>query len=72
MTKYRIVEITRPKVYRNDHVWIVQKRVFGFLWWYNPFEDGGFSAGEFRQLEEARMAFEALGKKTKRVVIYEK
>ena len=34
MAKYRIVEITRdPNTPKESKKYIIQKRVFGFLWW---------------------------------------
>ena len=32
MTKYRIIEIER---FKADKIYTSQKRLFGFLWWYN-------------------------------------
>lgn len=53
MAKWRILEITKHPYFSNNHYFLVQKRFLGFLWWYDPFEDGLYSDGEFKTLEEA-------------------
>ena len=54
MAKYRIVEITRyqntPKEIKK---YIIQTRLFGFLWWYDPFYDDMYSDGYFGSFEKA-------------------
>ena len=61
MAKYRISEIFVAR-YNKDATdviyipkFIVEKRVFGFLWWYNLFDDE-YSSGEFETLEKAEAA----------------
>lgn len=50
MAKYRIVEVTYPS---GNKQYQVQKRFLGFLWWYDPFEDGLYSDGYCDTYEEA-------------------
>ena len=73
--KYRIVEIIWSKTYKNNHKFIIQKRLFDFLWWYNPYFDD-WNSGEFNSLKEAQDQLNILidrdTVKTQRKVIYEK
>ena len=51
MAKYRISEVTyQPEGYKR---YLVQKRFLGFLWWYDPYDDGLYSDGYFKTYEEA-------------------
>ena len=54
MKKWRITEITH---YRGTEIerkeYLVEKRFLGFLWWYDPFEDGMYSDGYFSSFDEA-------------------
>ena len=41
MTKWRITEITHyPGTKKESKSYLVEKRFLGFLWWYDPFDDG--------------------------------
>ena len=45
MTKYRIVEITRyQNTAKESKKYIIQTRLFGFLWWYNYYVDNYFNS----------------------------
>ena len=48
MTKYRIVEVN----HYNHTDYIFQKRLFGFLFWINPFSNA-WDGGEFGSFDEA-------------------
>ena len=48
MVKYRIIE----KTYYNCTKYIIQKRLFGFLFWINPFNDE-WDSGEYSYFEDA-------------------
>ena len=43
MTKWRITKITRWEgTVKETTTYLVEKRFLGFLWWYDPFEDGRY------------------------------
>jgi hypothetical protein len=48
MSKYRIVEVK----YYDHSRFEVHKRLFGFLWWINPYS-GEYSIGSFSTFDEA-------------------
>lgn len=51
MAKYRITEVTfQPEGYKK---YLVQKRFLGFLWWYDPYDDGLYSDGYFDTYDKA-------------------
>lgn len=55
MKKWRIVKVekkTKSGKILNTH-YQVEKRVLGFLWWYDPFDDGLYSDGCCDTLDEA-------------------
>lgn len=54
MDKYRIKEI---ECYGGDKVYEVQKRLFGFLWWYNFLNGDTWESGIF---SSQKMAEEAI------------
>ena len=70
MAKYRIIERSHP-FQRYNWPYIVQKRFLGFLWWYDPFDDGVFEKGHFKTLGEAQQAIAELQQKERRIVIWE-
>ena len=49
MTKWRITEITHyPGTKKKESKeYLVEKRFLGFLWWYDPFDDGMYDNGYF-------------------------
>lgn len=49
--KYRIVEITYYP--SGEKKYLIQKRFLGFLWWYDPYEDGMYSDGYFSTYDKA-------------------
>lgn len=54
MAKWRIREVTHYPGTKNERKkYFVEKRFLGFLWWYDPFEDGLYSDGECDTYEEA-------------------
>lgn len=55
MNRYRIKEI---KCFSGRKVYEVQKRLLGFLWWYNFIDDACWETGIFDTLEEAENAIE--------------
>ena len=51
MAKYRITEYTYwPSCSKR---YLIEKQFLGFLWWYDPYEDGLYSDGECATFEEA-------------------
>lgn len=45
MTKWRITEITHyPGTKKESKEYLVEKRFLGFLWWYDPFDDGMYTS----------------------------
>lgn len=70
MAKYRIIKRTNP--YQGyTFPYLVQKRFLGFLWWYDPIDDGMYSDGQFKTLGEAQQAIAELQQKERRIVIWE-
>lgn len=54
MKKWRITEITHYQgTEKESKEYLVEKRFLGFLWWYDPFEDGMYSDGYFASFDEA-------------------
>ena len=69
MDKYRITKTT----YRNGkESFLVERRFLGFLFWYDPFEDGMYGDGTFYTLEDAMDAIEGLRYKPKSEVVWQK
>ena len=73
MRKYRIVkEITYNKDGKElSTKYIAQKKLFGFLCWYDPFDDGFWSDGECNTYEEAKALLDVLLNKKVREIVYE-
>ncbi len=73
MAKYRIVKETMYNKDGNElsTKYVVQKRLFGFLFWHDPFEDGFWSDGECETYEEAIALLEVLLNKKVREVVDE-
>lgn len=57
MSRYRILKVTRHPYWRNNVEYIVQKRVWGFLWWW-PVDDE-YPYGYYDKLEEAEQRLKA-------------
>ena len=74
MAKYRIIERTYyPGTEKEYKSYLVEKRFLGFLWWYDPFEDGMYCDGWFDSYDEAlRMANELIKPSTSEKVVWEK
>ena len=54
MTKWRITEITHyPGTKKESKEYLVETRFLGFLWWYDPFDDGMYDNGYFGSFEKA-------------------
>ena len=54
MANWRIKEVTYyPGTKYERKSYFIQKRLFGFLWWFDPYEDGLYSDGECSTYEEA-------------------
>ena len=54
MTKWRITEITHyPGTKKESKNYLVEKRFLGFLWWYDPFDDGMYDDGYFGSFDAA-------------------
>ena len=54
MAKWRITEITHyPGTKKESKEYLVEKRFLGFLWWYDPFDDGMYDNGYFGSFEKA-------------------
>ncbi len=54
MANWRIKEVTYyPGTEDERKKYFIQKRLFGFLWWCDPYEDGLYSDGECDTYEEA-------------------
>ena len=68
MTKYRIVEIIRyqntPKEIKK---YIIQTRLFGFLWWYDYYYDEYFNS-----LDDAIAQVNIISKRDIKRVVWEK
>ena len=74
MTKWRITKITRrPGTVKETTTYLVEKRFLGFLWWYDPFDDGMYTDGYFDTLAEAiEMVIDILGYKETREIVWKK
>ena len=70
MAKYRIIKRTHP-FQSYTRPFCIQKRFLGFLWWYDPLDDGVYENGQFKTLGEAQQAIAKLRQKEKRMVIWE-
>lgn len=54
MKKWRITEITNYIGTKKEiKTYLVEKRFLGFLWWYDPFDDGMYSDGYYGSFEKA-------------------
>ena len=63
MAKYRIIEETfHPGTEKEYKKYLVQKRFLGFLWWFDPYDDGWYCDGYFDSYEEAFNLFEKIEK----------
>jgi len=68
MAKYRISEITvQPS---GEKMYLIEKRFLGFLWWYDPFDDGMYTDGYCNTYEKAleRVNYHLNYKRNKKVV----
>ena len=74
MTKWRITKITRWEgTVKETTTYLVEKRFLGFLWWYDPFEDGMYTDGYFDTLDEAiERVIDILGYKETREIVWKK
>ena len=74
MTKWRITKITRqPGTVKETTTYLVEKRFLGFLWWYDPFDDGMYTDGYFDTLAEAiERVIDILGYKETREIVWKK
>ena len=68
MTKYRIVEITRyQNTQKESKKYIIQTRLFGFLWWYDYYMDEYLNA-----IDDARAQVNLISKHDVKSVVWEK
>ena len=68
MTKYRIVEITRyQNTPKESKKYIIQTRLFGFLWWYDYYMDDYFDS-----LDDAIAQVNLILKRDIKRVVWEK
>lgn len=74
MIKWRITKITRhPGTAKETTTYHVEKRFLGFLWWYDPFDDGMYTDGYFDTLAEAiERVIDILGYKETREIVWKK
>lgn len=74
MTKWRITKITcRPGTVKETTTYLVEKRFLGFLWWYDPFDDGMYTDGYFNTLAEAAESVnDILGYEEIREIVWKK
>ena len=72
MTKWRITKITRREdTVKETTTYLVEKRFLGFLWWYDPFDDGMYTDGYFDTLAEAiERVIDILGYKETREIVW--
>ena len=56
-SRYRILKVTRHPYWRSNEVYLVQKRVWGFLWW--TYIDEGHPYGHYATYKEAEQRLEA-------------
>ena len=74
MIKWRITKITcREGTVKETTTYLVEKRFLGFLWWYDPFDDGMYTDGYFNTLAEAiERVIDILGYKETREIVWKK
>ena len=74
MTKWRITKITRWEgTVKETTTYLVEKRFLGFLWWYDPFDDGMYTDGYFDTLAAAiERVNDILGYKETREIVWKK
>lgn len=74
MTKWRITKITRWEgTVKETTTYLVEKRFLGFLWWYDPFDDGMYTDGYFNTLAEAiERVIDILEYKETREIVWKK
>ena len=74
MTKWRITKITRWEgTVKETTTYLVEKRFLGFLWWYDPFDDGMYTDGYFDTLAAAiERVIDILGYKETREIVWKK
>ena len=74
MIKWRITKITRREgTVKETTTYHVEKRFLGFLWWYDPFDDGMYTDGYFNTLAEAiERVIDILGYKETREIVWKK
>ena len=74
MIKWRITKITRRQgTVKETTTYLVEKRFLGFLWWYDPFDDGMYTDGYFDTLAEAiERVNDILGYKETREIVWKK
>ena len=74
MTKWRITKITRWEgTVKETTTYLVEKRFLGFLWWYDPFDDGMYTDGYFNTLAAAiERVIDILGYKETREIVWKK
>ena len=74
MTKWRITKITSLEgTVKETTTYLVEKRFLGFLWWYDPFDDGMYTDGYFDTLAEAiERVIDILGYKETREIVWKK
>ena len=67
MSKYRIIK----RVYQNGILdYEVQKRLFGFLWWYNWLNIDATTTGFFNKFDETYEAIKEDRKSAIKKVVY--
>lgn len=72
MAKYRIIEETfHPGTEKEYKKYLVQKRFLGFLWWYDPYDDGWYCDGYFDSYEEALQKAKELIEPVYRKIVWE-
>lgn len=68
MAKYRIVEITRyQNTPKENKKYVIQTRIFGFLWWYDYYVDEYFDS-----LDDAIAQVNLISKRDVKRVVWEK
>lgn len=68
MAKYRIVEITRyQNTPKESKRYVIQTRLFGFLWWYDYYLDDYFTS-----LDDAIAQVNIISKRDVKRVVWEK
>ena len=74
MTKWRITKITCWEgTVKETTTYLVEKRFLGFLWWYDPFDDGMYTDGYFDTLAAAiERVIDILGYKETREIVWKK